>query len=96
MNQTTQFVNEVDKQLTKELKGNETFLFAYNNPNTFRGTGYHLLGEEDQLVRLLAGIVDTLSLKAKEELMSHLVVDDPNTVIAAALAYIDEKEKKGK
>lgn len=86
------FINEFEKQ-TKTITGDETFIFAYNNPNVFRGTGVVTFGDEDQQARLLAGTINGLPQASKELLMSYLVVDDPETIIAAALAYIDQKQE---
>ena len=86
------FINEFEKQ-TKTITGDETFIFAYNNPNVFRRTGVVTFVDEDQQARLFAGTINVLPQASKELLMSYLVVDDPETIIAAALAYIDQKQE---
>lgn len=86
-------IKEFEKQ-TKTTTGDETFIFAYNNPNVFRGTGVVVIGDEDQRARLLAGVVNTLSDDAKDLLLSYLVIDDPKAVIAAAYAYLEQAQEQ--
>lgn len=86
------FIKEFEKQ-TNKITGDETFIFAYNNPNTSRGTGVATIGDLDQQARLLAGTIDTLPMDTKELLFAYLVTDDPETYIATTLSYIAEKEK---
>lgn len=89
------FIKEFEKQ-TQNTTGDETFIFAYNNPNVFRGTGVATIGDLDQQARLLAGTINTLPMNSKELLFSYLVTDDPETYIATALSYINQKEKSEK
>lgn len=86
------FIKEFNKQ-TGTITGDETFIFAYNNPNVFRGTGVATIGDLKQQARLLAGTINSLPMDAKELLFSYLVVDDSETYIATALSFIDQKEK---
>lgn len=79
--------------VTETLKGNETFAFIYDNPNVFRGTGSVTYGDEKNVALLLAGVINNLSVEAKEDLFTHLVIDDPETYLATALSYIDAQEK---
>ena len=85
-------IREFEKQ-TQNVTGDETFIFAYNNPNVFRGTGAVVIGDEDQRARLLAGVINTLSDDAKDLLLSYMVIDDPNAVIAAAYAYLEQSQE---
>lgn len=86
------FLKEIERQ-TKNTTGDETFVFAYDNPNNFRGLGVISIGDTEQQARLLAGTINTLDDESKKLLFSYLVVDDPTTFIATALSYIDEQEK---
>lgn len=85
-------IKEFEKQ-TQHATGDEAFIFAYNNPNVFRGTGSVVIGDEDQQARLLAGVVNTLSEDAKDLLLSYMVIDDPNAVVAAAYAYLEQAQE---
>ena len=84
------------KRQTENTKGDEPFIFAYHNPDTFRGTGVVSVGDEEQQARLLAGTVDGLSREAKELFMSYVVTDDPETFVATALSYIEQKQNEEK
>ena len=88
-------IKEFNRQ-TENTKGDETFIFAYHNPDTFRGTGVVSVGDEEQQARLLAGTVDGLSREAKELFMSYVVTDDPETFVATALSYIEQKQNEEK
>ena len=88
-------IKEFNRQ-TENVRGDETFIFAYHNPNTFRGTGVVTVGDVEQQARLLAGTVDALPQEARELLLSYIVTDDPETFVATALSYIEQKQEEEK
>ena len=69
-------IKEFNKQ-TADVKGDETFIFAFDNPHQSRGTGVVTYGNTED----------------KELLYSYLVVDDSETYIATAMSYIDAVAK---
>ena len=50
------------------------------------------VGDAEQQARLLAGTVDALPQEARELLLSYIVTDDPETFVATALSYIEQKQ----
>ena len=50
------------------------------------------VGDVEQQARLLAGTVDALPQEARELLLSYIVTDDPETFVATALSYIEQKQ----
>ncbi len=86
-------IKEFNKQ-TSDVQGDETFIFAFDNPHQSRGTGVVTYGNTEQQARLLAGIIDGMSQADKELLYSYLVVDDSETYIATAMSYIDAVAKE--
>lgn len=88
-----QLINEFNRQLAT-TKGDETFIFAYNNPHLSSGTGCVSVGEEEQQALLLAGVVNGLSMAAKETFFSRAIIDDPETFIATTLSYADQMKKR--
>lgn len=74
---------------TKNVKGEETFIFLYNNPNTLRKAGAEVVGNLDDVARLTAVLASEFTPEQKRLFYTHLIMDDPDGMISIVEDYLE-------
>ena len=93
-------MNKELEQITQSIKNDVTTLnnesaavFIYHNPENARQTGAHAYGTPEDITRLVSVFVNQFTDEQKRFLYSHLLLDDPDTLVSSVEEFLNNIEE---